>query len=528
MEHKQNEDEKHHRVLHPYLFAVFPVLSLFSAHIDHVSLSEVYLPFAAMLCIAGGLWLLLWPLLPQRQKRGLAISASLLPFFAYGPVVDHIRTAIGHPLIVGNLALGAGILCVLVVAAGAIFSLRRSRRSFENATAFLNMAAACSVLVSLGTLGFTAWHATPISQHTESVQPAVSPQPAQGDLPDIYYILLDAYARDDILRSIFNYDNSPFISFLKDRGFYIADRSNSNYLWTLFSLSSSLNLDYLTAEAPPNESQREFELRVQERFRRNKVLELLKQRGYTCISFTSGYSAAGGMEVDVTLKPGLVLGEFQNLLINLTPLRTLLGRIETLSQYAMHRKRILYTLDQLPKLRRYGKPLFVFAHVTIPHPPFVLDENGDPVHSQPPIMLADGPQFFASGASTEEYIAGYTKQMTYLNARMRASIDDIIRTSPDAIMLVQGDHGSRLRLTDKLETTDVREAAGILNAYRLPGRNMQELLSDRISPVNSFRVVFNAYFGAGYPILKDRTYSGKETGQGSGGWRLVEITDRLK
>jgi hypothetical protein len=230
------------------------------------------------------------------------------------------------------------------------------------------------------------------------------------------------------------------------------------------------------------------------------------------------------MEVDVTLKPGLVLSEFQNLIINMTPIRTVLGRMEYLSQDAIHRKRVLYTLDQLPKLRRYGQPLFVFAHVTIPHPPFVFDENGKPVKSQRPFMLLDGPTLLASGMTEAEYVSGYTKQLAYVNKRMMVIIDEITRDAPDAVILLQGDHGSRLMLTDRLETTDVREATGILNAYRLPGVDMQGLLYQRISPVNSFRAVFDAYFGEDYPMLEDRSYSGEEQPV----WHMVEITQRLK
>jgi hypothetical protein len=46
---------------------------------------------------------------------------------------------------------------------------------------------------------------------------------------------------------------------------------------------------------------------------------------------------------------------------------------------------------------------------------------------------------------------------------------------------------------------------GILNAYYLPGTG-QAGLYPSITPVNSFRVVFNAYFGTDLPILPDRSY----------------------
>jgi hypothetical protein len=67
----------------------------------------------------------------------------------------------------------------------------------------------------------------------------------QTYLPDIYYIILDGYARSDILRDIYDYDNSDFIDELSSRGFYIAAESRSNYTQTDLSLVSSLNFEYL-------------------------------------------------------------------------------------------------------------------------------------------------------------------------------------------------------------------------------------------------------------------------------------------
>ena len=52
---------------------------------------------------------------------------------------------------------------------------------------------------------------------------------------------------------------------------------------------------------------------------------------------------------------------------------------------------------------------------------------------------------------------------------------------------------------------DLRSA--ILTAAYLPGGSQDSRLYPSISPVNTFRVVFNRYFGARYPLLPDRPYS---------------------
>ena len=74
-------------------------------------------------------------------------------------------------------------------------------------------------------------------------------QPEPHSLPDIYYIILDGYARGDLLQELHQYDNTGFLSDLTDMGFYVAEDSRANYCWTLLSLASSLNATYLAGEA---------------------------------------------------------------------------------------------------------------------------------------------------------------------------------------------------------------------------------------------------------------------------------------
>jgi hypothetical protein len=45
----------------------------------------------------------------------------------------------------------------------------------------------------------------------------------------------------------------------------------------------------------------------------------------------------------------------------------------------------------------------------------------------------------------------------------------------------------------------------ILNAYYLP-RGGNEVLYPDVSPVNTFRLIFNRYFDAGLPLLDDLSY----------------------
>jgi hypothetical protein len=53
-----------------------------------------------------------------------------------------------------------------------------------------------------------------------------------GYNPDIYYIIVDGYARADVLREYYEFDNSEFLNGLEKRGFTVNDSSRANYYWT--------------------------------------------------------------------------------------------------------------------------------------------------------------------------------------------------------------------------------------------------------------------------------------------------------
>src|SRR5262249_55772060 len=171
--------------------------------------------------------------------------------------------------------------------------------------------------------------------------------------------------------------------------------------------------------------------------------------------------------------------------------------------YTMSRARPFSPSEPLPEVARRPGPTFTFAHVVSPHPPFVFGEDGSDVSPRRrSYFLNDGDVYRRHYGGTDAYTRGYRDQAAFLTRQAGRMIDRIIANSPEPpVIILQSDHGSGLRLdTGSVEGTDLHERMSILNAYLLPGRGA-EALYDSISPVNSFRVVLNAYFGAGLDLL---------------------------
>jgi hypothetical protein len=332
--------------------------------------------------------------------------------------------------------------------------------------------------------------------------------------PDIYYIILDGYGRQDILEAFYEFDNAGFLNDLSARGFFVAEESSSNYIQTMLSLSSSFNMDYmqtLKADGAKIENRGDLVRLVEN----NKVRTILAQNGYQLVSFGNEYKATissadiyyddsqAGLAYPVTA--------FESILIDHTMARVL-AHIPAFKKaliempYDTHRRHILSAFTKLQEVPALEGDHFVYVHIIAPHPPFVFDERGGVVTHDEPFTLHDA-NYYIRDHSQKNYITGYRRQIQYVNTLVLEAVDAILTESTTPpIIIIQSDHGPGAHLHwGSLEQTIPAERFGILNAYYFPGQDYS-LLYSSISPVNSFRVLFNQFFDAEYALLPDRHF----------------------
>ena len=359
----------------------------------------------------------------------------------------------------------------------------------------------------------------------EKMQVAAGPD-AESHLvqqPNIYYIIVDGYARQDVLQRYYDLDNEPFLRALEERGFYVARRSQSNYGQTYLSLSSSLNSTYLDDLARRVGTDSGDRAPLREMIANNRAAAFLRQRGYAFVAFSSGYTGTEIPEADVYLEPPGAMSELGQLLRASTPLPTLdeaLGRGDL--RHRAHRGRVEFTLGELPRAARKHEPAFVFAHVFSPHPPFVFGPNGETRGMEKEFSTSDGGPF--KGDDKAEYVRGYHDQVQFLNRRLLEAIDGVLASKRPSIIVLQGDHGPGSCWEHaNLARSDPRERFSILNAYYFPDRHYGRLYQE-IHPVNSFKIIFNQYFHAAEPLLEERSYASTWTRP----YAFVDVTETVR
>lgn len=505
--------------LHPFLFALFPVLFLYSQNALELYYAEVPLPALLSMSLAGVVLLAGRAIYRSWSEAAIVTSLGLLLFFSYGHLVPLLKTS--APSILGiDVARHRYMLSTwtILFLAGA-YAVFRTERELRGASGFLNVASLAMVAMSLINIGLYEVRA----QQQEMVRPPLtqagsasdSLQPRRGEWPNIYYIVLDGYASSATLAHVFDYDNSEFDAFLRKQGFYVATQSHSNYPLTFLSLASSLNmryLDSLSTRRGPEDKALSYEL-----IENSRVMRRLRAIGYQFVHFNSGYRVTDDNRfADVKLCMGSGKGLSQ-LLLETTILRPLEDYLSFLIRHRhdVQRNLVYCTFDTLEDLATRSEapsvspPFFAFAHIVSPHPPFVFGPHGDPKDGS---LKMGG--LNRMGREIWSHKDLYLGQLQYINRRVKALIRKIAddRGRPPVVLL-QADHGTHAT-SGWLETqraphppdTLIRERTGILNAYHLPGEGCEDQFYESISPVNSFRVVLNCYFDAGLSLLRDRSY----------------------
>jgi Sulfatase len=507
------------------LFGASPVLSLLATNFQQMELGSAIRSIVVSIAAALLLLLILRVALRTWIRAAILACALILLFFSYGHVYDLVRhltiagVLIGrHRVLVAAWVL-LGLLLVWLLGA----RLRATRRSLRVAL----VAGLGLVIVPLASLGAQAAHAAQAARSTPSFQPqAASAETTAGDsLPDIYYIILDGYGRSDVLRDFYGVDNSRLIRFLESRGFFVATDAHANYMQTGLSLASSLNMRYLADLLKQEGRESTDRSPVKPLVQHSEVRSFLEAHGYQTVSFMNGESLTQWRDAALFLTPqyevlpserglllrGFALNEFEGLLLETTLARPLMdsmlqsqNALHSLIEdsYRYHRTQILYTFSALPHAASADGPQFVFAHIMAPHPPFVFGAHGEEVPNTRPFDIQD-----VGCCSRSDYIKGYAAQVTFISMMLEDTIDQILaRSAQPPVIIIQGDHGPGANMDAySADGTNMRERLGILNAYFIP-RVAPGVLYPSITPVNTFRVVLNTYFGTGYGLLPDRSY----------------------
>ncbi len=486
-------------------FSLYPVLFLYSQNIGRVKVSMLQLPIFITISVSAFTFLILKVV----KIKGKAISnidllVPIIVYFIFFYNLAH-ETLIASNSILSFIGKNRYFIPLIVALLGFIFY----KVEFLQSKGFsLIIKIYFTVMMILPTVNITTFFLKSNSSNNSFVSADERLNINQSkNLPNIYYIILDGYTSNENLEKFGQFHNKSFTDTLINLGFYIQENASSNYDKTLFSLASTLNLDYINQLEKGELREENTELYLAN----NRVSEILKTNGYKYYLFDLGYALkvkysskdiliktlSEGVQNDMISSPD---NDFFTHFLDNSIFALLPDNYSNFTNEGFANK-IKNVFKSLPSIASIEGRKFVFAHIISPHPPFIFDSKGNyryKVSSKAKLW------------KREDYI----EQLNYINTETLKAINLIIKNdkSLNKMIIIQGDHGSRTLNTNTNYSNRepwVTERYGIFNAIYINANDSlkkKTLENWKYSSVNTFRIILNNYFQINTPILPDKKY----------------------
>lgn len=498
------------------LVSAWPLVNFANVNRDKVFSIQVLLGFftltAALSLLAYAVFRRLLPRLPEGSVV-LAITAGHALFFGSSIVLPPLGRALATLGLEGyGAAWAVASIVILGVAAWA------GSRPFVLAAVTTGLAIAVSIpAVQVSAYHLGRWRDSRLAEATTAAHGAPGSVVAR---PNVYFLLADGYGRTDTMKNALGFDNRPYIDELGSLGFFVAERARANYPTTFLALSSTMQMNYVATDTTPRFSDRS-------RFNQmlagdNAAVRTFKGLGYAFVQVGSGLWQETGCRghEDICLEKAtfgagevfrLGFGETEMALMEMTP--AFKRYVAAAKARGVYDGAITNFAGLTKALRTIPteKPIFVVAHSYPPHPPFIYAADcsirDEIIHDYGPMR-----DWGDDAAGRARYRQLYAESAECVSRQMVFFAREIVRRDPDAIVIIQSDHGSDTMVDwspeiplSRWPANAVEERFGILNAIRVPARCSQWQY-DTMSPVNTFRLVLGCMQDAPPDLLPDRSF----------------------
>ena len=495
-------------IFHPFLFVFFPIIFIYSNNLQELIPSDLLQPSLYIIVFLAIILFVSKLIFKDWLKVGLITSLVIGLVFSYGYIYQAIAG-----FTIGGIVLGRHVfmiipyLLALIVGSYYIF---KAKKSFENITKILNVVAITLISVSMLNIGIYMINNNGVETishidndmnsfkdediHTHDYNKHMLSLIGEPDYyPDVYYVLFDGYGGTDSLKKDLNYNNTKFVQSLEERGFFVAKHPHSNYPMTFLSIPSTFNMKYLNYFSDTLGIESKDQITPMKLMNNSTSMQILKFKGYKTISFlTSNFE----INSDSKLCPG-------DKILQPNKITAFIAKI-SLFVYFVNWQSTEYVRDQqlcffseLPEIHKSSnEPIFVIAHIILPHPPNVFGPNGEHV------IPRDTWTVWGDERDKQSYI----DTLQYGNLRALEFIDKVLKeTKQPPIIIIASDHGTDYGF-DWNNPDDIMLKQRYNNFIAIYTPKGKDMLYDTMTPVNTFKIIFNANFNGNYTLLNDSSY----------------------
>jgi hypothetical protein len=428
----------------------------------------------------------------NKQRFTLVFSSLLFIFLFYGSLADTaVSLGLAESAGVVDMALIAWFCfsCMIVIAACLLLKMAWLKPFLKFWVIY------CTAMMAYDVVMFLVTENAEKKYLSLTTPRALITSPRK---PDVYFLLLDMYPSDTVLRKYLGYDNSSLAAFLAGKNFFVSGNARSLYQETYYAMPSTFSLQplqYINDKSVPEYKKKLIALK---NINRAVLPAIFEKSGYRINNYSvftlQGSTSPLQFNLNYHLENLLTSATFFNRWYNnfepdfFRANRNIdAGFIKT--AWSSQLKEDLKFLDTVLYSTLNSKttataPSFYYFHFMMPHPPILYDSSGKEN------AVRDMYAYNGMEQTTKKYVA-YIK---YSNDRLKEYVKMILdRTGGNAVIILQGDHGYR-EFSDRFPD-EVRH--GILNAVYLPNKNYNGM-NDTMTPIHSLKMILENQFNYRY------------------------------
>lgn len=310
--------------------------------------------------------------------------------------------------------------------------------------------------------------------------------------PNVYYLFFDEYAGFECIERYYDYDNAEFAEFLQEEGFNISCTSrNTESMWTSTILPNLLNLSYVASDV-------EYSIDNFAKTENALMYQLFRNNGYiiNMINHTDQLKTEGCNVLNTGRRETLSTYVLENSIwLEIDEVKNwLVKKITGVdNDYGVELKSTLEMMKNCVEQTDKERPTLTISYMCAPHTYFALDENGQRINYE----------FGSDWGATFAYLG----QFKYVTKCIEETIINIKENDPDAVIIIQSDHGARYPLwikqiyggPDYDSSVENYYMQNVINCVYYKGETID---IEGLTGINTLRTILNYVFGTNYEMLE--------------------------
>ena len=464
---------------------LYPCLFMYFQNVDEGNFKEILPAVGKFLLVTGIVFILVLAIIKRFSKAALYTILSMIAFMNFNTVLNALRKIIPKMRTIYFLVVLGCFFAVLLY----IFI----KRVADGMIALKIIGLVFTILIVINFVSaIPAITNRYFSEKTVGSDDDITAFKFEDTKPNVYYFIYDEYGGYENLQRYYDYDNGSFYDDLKAAGVNVSYSSrNTESIFTSTIVPNLMNLSYVASDDG-------YSIDNIALTENASLLKLFQNNGYTVNMIDHlGFLKTAGCNV---LNDDLEGDTISTYLINNSALKQIESVMKELYKrshgdsmsYESYTRNILELMENSPDYIAKNQPTLTIGYIQSPHDPIMFREDGSALPENQ----------WHNWKDKQLYIG----QLKYISQTIENVIQNIKESDPDALVIIQSDHGSRYpywMVEDfDAEAYDEQEEnfymQNILNCVYYKGETID---IEGENGINTLRRTLNYVFGTDYEML---------------------------